>query len=103
MLLDAGDEEMIKTGEVVMSHRQGTCAKCGAAGDWIGYKYLPRGHPEPNHAGARQDEHLDFVCGRCGFEWEGDCLDAKVPGKLFISDPDAPDVLPVTIGGGPER
>lgn len=53
-----------------MSYRNRTCAKCRG---WTTHRYN-RGHARDL---GRKDEHLDYRCGSCGFEWEEDCMDAK--------------------------
>ena len=72
---------LLDTGEETMSHRYGTCTKCGS-GD-VGIKHSRpslTGHVWSQHPDLheRQDEHLDSKCRTCGFEWEGDCMDAKL-------------------------
>ena len=78
-----------------MTHRSRTCAKCGywdtntrhntGAPGWVerpswDHCHTPRwGSPREYH--SRTDEHLDFCCRTCGFEWEGDCMDAKETAK----------------------
>lgn len=58
-----------------MTHRSGTCAKCGS-GD-VSLIYCCSGY-HGSTSNQRKDEHLDYACRSCGFEWEGDCMDAKV-------------------------
>lgn len=54
------------------------CPKCGTID--ISRNYKPSDEPhcwgQTNH--KRKDEHLDYHCKRCHYEWEGDCLDAGV-------------------------
>ena len=63
------------------------CVKCGS-GD-VGGFYIQPSHCNYCHrtkrpsnlitVHVRTDEHLDHRCRTCGYEWEGDCLDARLP------------------------
>ena len=35
---------------------------------------------------VRGDEHLDYTCARCGYEWEGDTKDRPCP-SLTATEP----------------
>lgn len=67
-----------------MTHRHGTCAKCGS-GD-VAVEYTEQAPAMGNAHGwgkrrtlhPRCAEHLDYACQTCGFQWEGDCFDTKV-------------------------
>ena len=67
-----------------MSHRNGTCAKCGSGDvhrsyqpaltrDWESHRWCrqPSVH-------IRRDEHLDYHCRSCHYKWEEDCLEVEV-------------------------
>lgn len=74
-----------------MSYRHGTCAKCGG-GD-VRVEYTEQSLRAGNAHGwgkrralhSRRDEHLDYTCETCGFEWESDCRD-KRPLKEIIDE-----------------
>ena len=50
--------------------------KCPKCDGWVQTRFSV-GHTVEPH-GRRTDEHMDHLCLSCGFEWEGDCLDARL-------------------------
>lgn len=50
------------------------CVKCGSVD--VRRHYARAGNTALH---TRADEHLDHWCRACGYEWEGDCLDARLP------------------------
>lgn len=52
------------------------CSKCG--GSWGIKVSLNPGHIRGDKLRHNcTEEHLDYRCEGCGYEWEGDCLDAE--------------------------